>query len=41
MSMNDEKLGVGDGDRLEGEGIDICGGDSRIAATAPLSKSDE
>ena len=39
--MKDEKLGVGDGDLLEGEGIDICGGDSRIAATAPLSKSEE
>ena len=30
MSMKAEKLGVGDGDRLDGDGIDIWGGDIRL-----------
>ena len=28
--MKAEKLGVGDGDRLDGDGIDIWGGDIRL-----------
>ena len=33
MSMNQEKLGVGDGERRDGDGMDICGGDLSSVST--------